>query len=54
MTGEKFDALLKGLDKLGLRIDGVDAENKLQPAQSGAVLGSVISLLSCGPKLNRQ
>jgi len=41
---EEFDALVKSLDRLGLGTSGGDADLRLQPARSSALLMSVSSI----------
>ena len=41
MKKEEFDALVKSLDRLGLGTSGGDADHRLQPTRSSALLMSV-------------
>ena len=45
MTKKKFDAMLKGLERLGLGADDGDVFHRPQPTQNDAVLMSVTSAL---------
>ena len=52
MTKDKIDALLKGLDTLGLGVDGGNVVREPRSAQNGTVPVSVFRLSSFDPALN--